>query len=283
MSVNEGTPLRAPDVGRMAEIERRIQQAEPELAVLRNCLDAAESRFAAAMVRYDEDAVMEPGRPAEFDAAGKEHRAAYRAWSAAEAPVSALRAEWLQLQVVRGFLPRCAICERTVGPLYLEFGSADPAQALCLGCFDWASDHDPESGRRPPSYWIDLVGTEAREHENARRGEQAGDSAAERHCWHCGGSVADLDGWEPEYQHADVTLKVASLVPASSLPELGDVCLLCVDHELELFDRWATIERTLCDPVKRRHERALHRFVLGPAPPPLPIATANHSGRGAGR
>jgi hypothetical protein len=95
--------------------------------------------------------------------------------------------------------------------------------------------------------------------------------------------VDDLNGCEPEYQHADVTLKVASLVPAGSLPEVGVVCLLCVDHDLELFDRWATIERTLCDPVKLRHERALHRFVIGPAPPPSPIVAANRSGRGAGR
>jgi len=115
MSTNETTPLRAPEVRRMAEIERRIRQAEPELAALRNRLDAAEFRFAATMARYDEDASMEPRPRAEFDAARQEHHAAYRAWSAVAAPVGALRAEWLQLQVVRAFLPRCAICERTVG------------------------------------------------------------------------------------------------------------------------------------------------------------------------
>jgi hypothetical protein len=284
VSVNARTPLRAPDVGRMAEIERRIQQAEPEQAELRTRMDVARSRFWAAMARYDDvdrDVVTEHRRRVEFEEAGKEHLAAYSAWWAAEAPVSELRHEWLQLQIVRGFLPHCAVCERTVGPVYFEFDSTDPAQTLCMGCFDWACDHDPESGRRPPSHWVELVAAEARDHENARR--QAGEQPTEGHCWHCGEPADDLRGWEPEYGSAQVKLKVASLVPDATQPELGDVCLLCVDHDLELFDRWATIERTLCDPVKRRHERALHRFVMGPAPPLSPIVATNPSGRGAGR
>ena len=231
----------------------------------------------------DLDLVTERRLRTEVHRADKEHQAAYAAWSAAEAPVRELRDEWLQLQILRAFMPSCAVCEGTVSAVHFEFSAADPAQALCLDCFDWACDHDPTPAGRPPSHWVQRVASEAREYENARRRHQPGEPAATRRCWHCGESADDLRGWEPEYGSTAVTLKVASLVRAGTQPELGAVCLLCVDHDLELFDRWATIERTLCDPVQRRHERTLHRFVMGPAPPSTPIVAAYQPARGAGR
>ena len=45
MSANNRTPLRAPEVGRMAEIEEAIRQAQPELAMLSSRLDAAQDHF----------------------------------------------------------------------------------------------------------------------------------------------------------------------------------------------------------------------------------------------
>lgn len=58
-----------------------------------------------------------------------------------------------------------------------------------------------------------------------------------------------------------VVLKVAAVVPAGTSPELGEVCLLCLDRDVGLFERWKGIEQDVCDPDRRRHDRALHRFV----------------------
>jgi hypothetical protein len=56
-------------------------------------------------------------------------------------------------------------------------------------------------------------------------------------------------------------LLVAAVGGTGTWPELGQVCLRCVDHDLELLGRWAEIERDLCDPTRRRYERALVRFI----------------------
>ena len=123
----------------------------------------------------------------------------------------------LQLQVVRSFLPFCAMCDQTVGPIWLEMGSDHRPPALCLDCFDgWACDHDPGSGRRPPSHRTALTAQEARERETAGRLDQP--EQLRRPCWHCGEPVNDLGDAEGAYQGAQVVLKVAALVPSGTSP-----------------------------------------------------------------
>ncbi len=170
------------------------------------------------------------------------------------------------------------MCEQVVGPVYFQLGRDERPPALCLACLDsWACEYDPASGCRPPSYWVDQIAQEARERETARRQEQPEQQRlrvlgpdevppAERPCWHCAGPVDDLGEMEHLYAGEGtfpprVVLKVAALVPMETSPEEGEVCLLCVDRDLELFGRWLEIERDLCDPARLRHERALHRFV----------------------
>jgi hypothetical protein len=180
--------------------------------------------------------------------------------TADDATAFTLRDEWMQLQVVRALMPICALCEKGVGPVYLEVGGETQPPALCLSCFDlWACDHDPASDRLPPSRSLQVMAQEAREREADRR--QGQEPAPARPCWHCGGSVDD-----PEPSR--VMLKAAALVPNSTTPEVGEICLPCLDHDLGLGKRWARIERDLCDPQRLRHERAPHRCASRAAPPP---------------
>lgn len=265
--------LLTPDVSRVAEIEQQLAALAPRLRELEAGIEAARGPREAAMYRlydFDHDEAAEARLRAELAAADRAWRSAVEAWRAAEGPAFALREEWLQLQVVRSFLPPCAMCDEAVDPAYLELGCDGSPPALCLGCFDsWACDHDPRSGQRPPSHWIALTAQEAREMETARRqesGETSPDSSSARPCWHCGGPVDDLGGLEATYAGDGslpprVVLKVAAVVPAGTSPELGEVCLPCLDRDLELFGRWKGIERDLCDSARRQHERALHRFV----------------------
>lgn len=231
------TPLLEPDVTRMTVIEQELDTLQPRLGELRARMEA---------IRHGGDGAW---------------LAALQAWRVADGEAFALRDEWLQLQVVRSFLPICAMCEQMVGPTYLEIGPDQSPPALCLDCFDvWACDHDPAGGRRPPSHWIRLTTQEARERETARRWDQPG-RHGRRPCWHCGEGVNDLGDAEGDFRGAQVVLRVAALAPSGTSPEIGQVCLLCVDHETGLLERWAEIERDLCDPARLRHERALHRWV----------------------
>jgi hypothetical protein len=169
--------LLAPDVTRMAVIEQQLAAVAPRLRELQAGIEAAQGPREAAMRRlYDleHDQTTEAQRRAEFATADRAWQAAVEAWRTAEGPAFALREEWLQLQVVRSFLPRCAMCEEVVGPVYLELGRDGEEAALCLDCFDsWACDHDPQSGQRLPSHWLALTAQEARELETARRQESA--------------------------------------------------------------------------------------------------------------
>jgi hypothetical protein len=287
-------PLRAPDVARMEELERALAADMARTAELWATVEAARAPWLEAedhLDHYDLEANPDPALwrqlRAEVERTRTASRAAQDAWRAAEAPEHARRVEWLQLQVVRGFLPRCAMCERIVGPVYLELGRDRQPPALCLDCFDsWACEYDPTPDRQPPSHWLQLTAQEARELETARRQEQPepptlrvlrpdevpAEPAPDRPCWHCGGPVDDLGDMESTYAMAPaypgrgaapprVVLKVAALVPEGTQPEVGEVCLLCLDKDLELFGRWAEIEHNLCDPGRRQLERALHHFV----------------------
>lgn len=127
----------------------------------------------------------------------------------------ALCDEWLQLQGVRGFLPRCAMCEETVGPTYLELGWDEGPTALCLGCFDRvAGARHP----RPPSDRIERTAEDARRRESNRRGSG---SPSRQACWHCGGPA---DG--------PVILKVTAVAPERTNPEQSEVCLRCLGRAL---------------------------------------------------
>jgi hypothetical protein len=282
-------PLREPDVSRMEQLERALAEEMARSAALLAAIDAARAPWEAAwerLNRYDLDVNPDPARwrqlQADVERAWADVMVAQDAWRTAVEPEHEHRVEWLQLQVVRGFLPPCVLCGRTVGPAYLVLGRDEHPPALCLACLDsWACDYDPDAGRRPPSHWVELVAREARERETARRQqpsalaplrvlgrhEIAPERSPARPCWHCGETVEDLGGREHLYVGRDdheppmVVLEVAALVPEGTQPEIGEVCLLCLDHDLELHERWPTIERDLCDPVRLRHERALRHFV----------------------
>jgi hypothetical protein len=279
-------PLRAPDVSRMEELERTLAVEMARSAELLAAIDAAQvpwERVNQYDVESAPDLTVWRQLQAEADRAWSAVQAAQDAWRAAVAPEHEHRVEWLQLQVVRGFLPRCALCQRTVGPVYLEVGREERPPALCLDCFDtWFCDYQPDSGRKPPSHWITLTAQEAREQESGRRLQAPPEQAQlrllgpdeappepppARPCWHCGGPVDDLGDLEHLYvrrgghEPARVVLKVAALVPEGTQPEIGEVCLLCLDKDLELQERWAEIERDLGDPARRRHERELRRWV----------------------
>jgi hypothetical protein len=271
-----GRPSRllAPDGARMAVIEQQLAAMTLHLLELQARIEATRGPREAAMRRLydlDHDQAMEVHLRAEFATADRAWQAAVEASRTAEEPAFALREEWLQLQVVRSFLPPCVMCEEVAGPVYLELGRDGENAALCLDCFDsWACDYDSQSGQRPPSHWLTVTAQEARERETVRRQEPAetpADAPSARPCWHCGGPVDNLDGWEATYAGdgtipPSVALKVAAVVPVGTSPEVGEVCLLCLDRDLELFGRWKGIERDLCDPAGLRHERVLHRFVL---------------------
>jgi hypothetical protein len=175
-----------------------------------------------------------------------------------------------------------------VAPVHLVLGRDERPPALCLSCFDtWFCDYQPESGRKPPSHWITLTAQEARERESGRRqwpveqlqlrvlgtDEAPPEPRPARSCWHCSGPVDDLGDLEHLYvrrgdhEPARVVLKVVALVTEGTQPEVGELCLLCLDRDLELHERWARVEDDLCDPARLRHERALHRWVWRGAPP----------------
>jgi hypothetical protein len=281
-------PLRAPDVSRMEELERQLGADMARTAELWATVEAARGPWLEAeerLDRYDLEPNPDPALwrqlRAEVERTRTASRAAQDAWREAEAPEHARRVEWLQLQIVRGFLPRCALCERTVAPVYFELGRERPP-ALCLDCFDtWFMEHDPDSGRKPPSHWLQVIAQEARDLESERRqqpqpeqmplhvlgaDEVAPEPPPARPCWHCGGPVGDLGDLEDLYTSRAglvprVVLKVVALVPEGTQPEIGEVCLLCLDHDLELHERWAEIETKLSDPGQRRNERALHQWV----------------------
>ncbi len=260
--------LLAPDIDRMAVIEQQLAAIKPRLHELEARIEATRGPREAGMHRLydlDHDDATEAHLRVEAASADRAWQAAVEAWRTAEGPAFALREEWLQLQVVRSFLPRCAMCEEGVGPIYLELGRDGDTPSLCLGCLD-TCEGDPRSGRRPPSYWMALTAQQARELETARRQESGATtphSSSARLCWHCGGPVDDLGGMDATSRHdgtvaARVVLKVAAIVSAGTSPELGEVCLRCLDRDVGLFERWKGIEQDLCDPDRRGHERALH-------------------------
>ncbi len=146
--------LLAPDVGRMAEIEQQLAAMAPRLREFEARIEAARAPRAAAMHRLydlDHDEAVEAKLRVEFATADRALRAAVEAWRAAEGPAFALREEWLQLQMVCNFLPACAMCYETVGPVHLEPGRDAGAAVLCLDCFDTGpatTTPGPEGGRR---------------------------------------------------------------------------------------------------------------------------------------
>lgn len=246
-------PLRAPDVGRMADIEQQLAEIEPRLRELTARVEAARGLRDAAKRRLDDldhDRPIDTQLRAELATADARWRAAFEAWREADAPTFALRDEWLQLQVVKSFLPRCAVCEQVVGPSYLEVEPDDRRATLCLDCFDgWVCGYDPGSGQRRPSHSIEELARAARDCESERRCEVG--PSTKGACWHCGDRVDDV-----------VALRVTALVPAGTIPAVGDVCQPCLDWYSAVDGRWSQIARNLCEPARPRHQRAEYHWLL---------------------
>jgi hypothetical protein len=295
----KAAPLRPPDLSREAEFERAAaagRLGDDELwaaAVATDApLQAAHDRLDRHLDQATPDRETRQRLQAELEAARQAWNEATETWRRSAQSTTTARHDWLQLQAIRALAPRCALCDRAAGPVYFELGRAERPPALCLACFDtWFCEYEEDSsGRRPPSHWVQLIAQEARDQETGRRqqpdqaqlrvlgpDEDPAAPAPARPCWHCGGDVDDLGDLENLYVGREgrsraaqgaagappphVVLKVAALVPMAIWPEIGEVCLVCADQELELFDRWAEIERDLCDPARRRHERGLRRFV----------------------
>ena len=127
--------LLAPDIARMAVIEQQLAALTPRLRELQARIEATRGPREAAMHRvYDleHDEATEARLRAEFATADRAWQAAVDAWRAAEAPAFALREEWLQLQVIRSFMPPAQCARRW------------RARSI------WSS---AEAGRRLPSAW----------------------------------------------------------------------------------------------------------------------------------
>jgi hypothetical protein len=285
----KAAPLRAPDLSREDEFRRAAAAGKPGDEKLWAAAVAADAPLQAAHERLDRH--LDQANPdrgtrqrleAELAAAQWVWSEATEAWRRDGEDSTNVRHDWLQLQAIRVFAPRCALCDRSAGPVWFELGRDARPPALCLACFDtWFAAYENDgSGRRPPSHWVQLIAQEARDAETDRRqqpekvqlrvlgpDEEPPLPPPARPCWHCGGAVDDLGDLEGLYigraggLPPRVALKVAALVPMATQPEIGEVCLLCADKDLELLARWVEIEGDLCDPASLRHERGLHRFV----------------------
>lgn len=151
--------LLAPDIDRTAVIEQQLAAITPRMHELEARIEATRGAREAAMRRlYDlhNDDAIEAQLRVEAATVDRAWQTAVEAWRTAEGPAFALREEWLQLQVVSSFLPRCGLCEEGVGAVYLELGRDGDTQSLCLDCFD-SCDREPRSDPRPPSYWMALT------------------------------------------------------------------------------------------------------------------------------
>jgi hypothetical protein len=262
----ESFPLRRPDLGRISVIERELAEREPIDEEMKRRVDELQQRYDDAYQRGEsaERAGMLHGELAqELEQIRGELAAASS--DVLDPATWQLRDEWLQLQVLRGLIPRCFVCSGIVGPVHILVGN--PARGLCLDCFDAWADPDVEAmvEDAPASFDVDRLAEQARERESARRRAQAREDGpqlrivgadevpqqedAEDRCWYCGGSAArrPAGGWAS----TRIALQVAALVPGGTHPELGRLCLGCLVWESGRAN-WVVLEGDLSDAARRR-------------------------------